>query len=58
MWWYFAAEAELGALFLNTKEGKILRIALHELGQKQPPTPMHCGNVTATDIANNTIKKQ
>ena len=27
-----AAEAELGALFLNTREAKILRLILHELG--------------------------
>ena len=32
------AEAELRALFLNAKESKIIRIALHELGHKKPPT--------------------
>ena len=53
-----AAEAELGTLFLNTQEGKVLRIDLHELGHKQPPIPMHCDNVTATGIINDTIKKQ
>ena len=36
-----AAEAELGALFLNIKKGKVLRILLEELGHKQPPTPVH-----------------
>ena len=53
-----AAEAELGALFLNIKEGKVLRLALAELGHKQPPTPVHCDNSTATGIANDTVKKQ
>eukprot|EP00804_Cyclotella_cryptica_P008022 CCRYP_004538-RB/>CCRYP_004538-RB protein AED:0.45 eAED:0.39 QI:0/-1/0/1/-1/0/1/0/221 len=53
-----AAEAELGALFLNCKEGKILRLVLQELGHTQPPTPTHCDNETATGIANNTVKKQ
>eukprot|EP00804_Cyclotella_cryptica_P011876 CCRYP_004378-RA/>CCRYP_004378-RA protein AED:0.44 eAED:0.39 QI:0/0/0/1/1/1/2/0/442 len=53
-----AAEAELGALFLNCKEGKILRLVLQELGHNQPPTPTHCDNKTATGIANNTVKKQ
>eukprot|EP00804_Cyclotella_cryptica_P005556 CCRYP_003061-RA/>CCRYP_003061-RA protein AED:0.38 eAED:0.32 QI:0/0/0/1/0/0/3/0/444 len=53
-----AAEAELGALFLNCKEGKILRLVLQELGHYQPPTPTHCDNETATGIANNTVKKQ
>eukprot|EP00804_Cyclotella_cryptica_P012930 CCRYP_002289-RA/>CCRYP_002289-RA protein AED:0.24 eAED:0.24 QI:0/0/0/1/0.5/0.33/3/0/1110 len=53
-----AAEAELGALFLNCKEGKILRLVLQELGHTQPPTPTHCDNGTATGIANNSVKKQ
>ena len=52
-----AAEAELGALFLNIKEGKVLRLALAELGHKQPPTLVHCDNSTATIIANDTVKK-
>ena len=53
-----AAEAELGALFLNIKEGKVLRLALRELGHRQPPTPVHCDNSTAAGIANDTVKKQ
>ena len=52
-----AAEAELGALFMNAKEGKILRLILHELGHPQPPTPIHCDNKTAAGIANDTVKK-
>ena len=53
-----AAEAELGALFLNCKEGKVLRLTLEEMGHRQPPTPVHCNNLTATGIANDTVKKQ
>ena len=53
-----AAEAELAALFLNCKEGKIIRLILQELGHDQPPTPMHCDNKTAAGIANDTVKKQ
>ena len=53
-----AAEAELAALFVNAKEGKIIRMTLEEMGHKQPPTPIHCDNVTATGIANDTVKKQ
>ena len=52
-----AAEAELGALFVNGKESKILRLILHEMGHPQPPTPIHCDNKTATGIANDTVKK-
>jgi hypothetical protein len=32
-----AEEAEIGAVFLNTKEGAVLRTTLEELGHKQPP---------------------
>ena len=53
-----AAEAEIAALFINAKEGKIIRMTLEEMGHKQPPTPMHCDNITATGIANDTVKKQ
>jgi hypothetical protein len=34
-----AAEAELGALFLNCKEGIIFCLTLEELGHPQPKTP-------------------
>jgi hypothetical protein len=53
-----AAEAELGALFKNIKDGVMLRLILTKLGHKQPPTPVHCDNQTATGIANDTVKKQ
>ena len=53
-----AAEADLAALFLNAKEGKIICLILEEFGHHQPPTPMHCDNKTATGIANDTVKKQ
>jgi hypothetical protein len=53
-----AAEAELGALFLNTQEVKILRLILQEMGHPQPPTPIHCDNSTAVGISNSTVKRQ
>ena len=45
-----AAEAELGSLFLNAQETVKLRIALQDLGHKQPPTPIHTDNTTATVV--------
>ena len=53
-----AAEAELGALFLNTQEARILRLTLAEMGHPQPPTPVHIDNSTCVGIVNNTIKRQ
>ena len=53
-----AAEAELGALFLNAQEAKVIRLVLAELGHPQPPTPIHIDNTTTVGIVNNTIKRQ
>jgi hypothetical protein len=53
-----AAEAELGALFLNTQEAKVLRLTLDKFGHPQPPTPIHINNTTTVGIVNNTIKQQ
>ena len=55
---YSAAKAELGTLFLNTKEARIVRLTLAELGHPQPKTPIHIDNTTAVVIVNNTIKRQ
>ena len=53
-----AAEAELGALFHNAKEGCSLRIALEEMGHPQPPTPLQTDNSTASGIANDSVKQK
>jgi hypothetical protein len=53
-----AAEAEIGAVFVNVKEGADLRITLEELGHPQPPTPMETDNTTATGYSNGTIKQK
>ncbi len=53
-----AAEAKLGALFLNCKEGMIFCLTLKELGHPQPKTHIHWNNTTAIGVANNTVKWQ
>jgi hypothetical protein len=53
-----AAEAELGALFINAQETKVLQIIIAELGHPQPPTPIHIGNTTTVANVNNLIKQQ
>jgi hypothetical protein len=50
-----AAEAEIGAVFINAKEGAVLRTTLEELGHKQPPTPM---GTDTTGYSNGTIKQK
>jgi hypothetical protein len=40
-----AAEAEIGAVFINAKEGAVLKTTLEEVGHKQPPTPMETDRV-------------
>jgi hypothetical protein len=53
-----AAEAEVGAVFINAKEGAFIRTTLEELGHKQPPIPMETDNTTATGYSNGTIKQK
>jgi hypothetical protein len=53
-----AAEAKIGALFLNGQEALPIRVTLAELGHPQPPTPMQTDNSTAAGLANDTIKQK
>jgi hypothetical protein len=48
-----AAEAEYGAMFINAKEGEVLRTTLANLGFPQlAPTPLQGDNSCAVDFAN------
>jgi hypothetical protein len=53
-----AAEADIGAVFINAKEGAVLRTTLEELGHPQPPTPLETDKTTATGYSNGTIKQK
>jgi hypothetical protein len=53
-----AAEAEIVAVFINAKEGAVIRTTLEEFGYPQPPTPMETDNTTATGYSNGTIKQK
>jgi hypothetical protein len=55
---FLAAEAEIGAVFTNAKEGAVLRTVLEELEHSQPPAPMETDNTTATGYRNGTIKQK
>jgi hypothetical protein len=48
-----AAEADLGALFINAKTAISMHHTLKELGHPQPPTPMQTDNKTAHDLLTN-----
>ena len=47
-----AAEAELGALFINFKLAVLARKTLEELGHPKPKTPMQTDNSTANMLLN------
>jgi hypothetical protein len=53
-----ATEAELAAIYLNSKESCPIRICLEELGHPQPPTPIQTDNSTAAGIANDAVKQK
>ncbi len=48
-----AAEAKIGALYINCKEAIPARHTLEFLGHKQPPTPMQTDNTMALGVVNN-----
>jgi hypothetical protein len=47
-----AAEAEIGAVFLNNKEGTVVFTTLEELEHPHPPTPLQTDNTTSTGYIN------
>ena len=50
-----AAEAEMGALFINAKEAVHMRHILHKMGHPQPCTPIQMDNSTAEGVINSQI---
>jgi hypothetical protein len=53
-----AAEAELGALYVNACKAVPQRQTLAEMGHKQPQTPMQTDNTTALGVVTNNIQPQ
>ena len=51
-----AAEAELGALYINCREAIPVRHLLEAMGQRQPPTPMQTDNYTVLGVVTNKIQ--
>jgi hypothetical protein len=52
------AEAELGALFVNAKEGTVTSTTLSEMGHNQDATELTTDNTTADGIINNTVQQK
>ena len=53
-----AAEAEIGALYMNAQEAAGMRTTLEAMGWPQPATPLKTDNSTANGIINNTMKQR
>ena len=53
-----AAEAEIGAAYINSQEAVPIHTLLLELGHPQPATPIQVDNSTANGFANDTIKQK
>ena len=53
-----AAEAEVGALFMNAHEATPFRQSLNNLGHPQGATPINTDNATAQGIVDNTMKQK
>jgi hypothetical protein len=52
----WAAEAELGALFLNAKEAVFIHQILTEIGHPQPKMPIQTNNFRAESVVNNRVQ--
>jgi hypothetical protein len=53
-----AAEAKIGALYMNCHEAVPARHVLEFMGHKQPPTPMQTDNTTALGVVNKNVMKK
>jgi hypothetical protein len=53
-----AAEAEVGALYINCGEALPAGHILGFMGHKQPPTPMQTDNTTALKVVNSNVMKK
>ena len=50
-----ATEAELGALYITTREAVFIRNILKQMGHKQPATPIQMDNLAAEGVINSKI---
>jgi hypothetical protein len=53
-----AAEAEIGAAYINAQEAVPIRTTFAEMGHPQPSTPIQVDNATAVGFANDTMKQK
>ena len=53
-----AAEAEIGAAYINGWEAILIRTTLQEMNHPHPPTKMQVNNTTAIGFATDTIKQK
>ena len=53
-----AAEADIGAAYINVQEAVLIRTLLLELGHPQPATPIQVEKSTADGFADDTIKQK
>jgi hypothetical protein len=51
-----AAEAKLGALYVNACKAVPIQNLLHEIGHPKPPTPIQTDNSTALGVVNSNIQ--
>ena len=51
-----AADAEIGALFINTRQSLLVRYLLKEMGHLQPPTPIQTEDTTALGFVTNNLQ--
>ena len=53
-----AAEAEIGALFINSQHDIPAQTVLEEMGHVQPPTPIQTNNTTALGFVSKNLQSK
>ena len=51
-----AAEAEIGAMYINAREAVPIRKTLMEMGHAQPPTPLQTDNSAAHSVVSRKVQ--
>ena len=51
-----AADAEIGALFINSRQAIPARNTVEEMGHQQPPTPVQTNNTTALGFVSKNLQ--
>ena len=54
---FLGRRSQIGQTFFKHQRGNNRYVALTELGHRQPPIPVHCDNIPASGVVNDTAEE-